>query len=204
MDRCEWKAWFQAHHDGRTWTRIDSGFNQVKYNIAHTELMRRCTDGLEERGFDVAVEHQNEFRLKLQGATISGRPDLVADRGDEALIVDAKAALPSQAHQVQVMLYIMLLQLTGGRYREVRFPGRVYYGDTHAVDVPSSGVVDEFREVAKGLSETGGCERGPQEGPQHQRVPLLSHRQGRLPREGWTLTDKPYTLINRKEQHCKK
>ena len=47
----------------------------------------------------------------------------------------------------------------------MRFPGRVYYGDTHAVDVPSSGVVDEFREVAKGLSETGGCERGPQEGP---------------------------------------
>ena len=94
MDRCEWKAWFQAHHDGRTWTRIDSGLNQVKYNIAHTELMRRCTDGLEERGFDVAVEHQNEFRLKLQGATISGRPDLVAARGDEALIVDAKAALP--------------------------------------------------------------------------------------------------------------
>ena len=161
MDRCEWKAWFQAHHDGRTWTRIDSGLNQVKYNIAHTELMRRCTDGLEERGFDVAVEHQNEFRLKLQGATISGRPDLVAARGDEALIVDAKAALPSQAHQVQVMLYIMLLQLTGGRYREVRFPGPVYYGDTHAVDVPSSDVVDEFREVAKGLFRDGWLRKRP-------------------------------------------
>ena len=50
MDRCEWKAWFQTHHDGKTWARIDSGFNQVKYNIAHTELMRRCTDELEEQG----------------------------------------------------------------------------------------------------------------------------------------------------------
>ena len=61
-----------AQHDGRTWTKLDSDFNQVKYNIAHTELLRRYTDEPEALGFDVAMEYQNEFRLKLQGATISG------------------------------------------------------------------------------------------------------------------------------------
>ena len=47
MDRCEWKIWFQAQHDSRSWTRIERDFDQVKYNIRHTELMRRCTDELE-------------------------------------------------------------------------------------------------------------------------------------------------------------
>ena len=110
VDRCEWKIWFQAQHDGRSWTRIERDFDQVKFNIRHTELMRRCTEKLEALGFDVALGYHNEFRVRLQGATISGRPDLIAVLGGEALIVDAKAAQPSQAHQVQVMLYIMLLQ----------------------------------------------------------------------------------------------
>ena len=138
MDRCEWKAW----------TRIESDFNQVKYNIAHTELMRRCTDELEAQGFDVAVEYQNEFRLRLQGATISGRPDLVGIRGDEALIVDTQ---PSQAHWAQVMHYIMLLQLARDMYRDVTMSGQVYYGEDNIVEVPESDVDDEFREVVSGL-----------------------------------------------------
>ncbi len=94
LDWCEWNAGFQAQHDGQTWKKIDSDFNQVKYNIVHSELMRRCTDEPEAQGFDVTVEYQNEFPLKLQGAAISDRPDQVATRDDEALIVGAKAAQP--------------------------------------------------------------------------------------------------------------
>ena len=128
MDRCEWNIWFQAQHDGRSWSKLDNDFDRVPYNIRHTELLRRCTDKLEDQGFDVAVEYQNEFRLKLQGATISGRPGLIALGGDETLIVDAKTAQVSQAHQAQVMLYIMLLQLADDLYQDVTMSGQVYYG----------------------------------------------------------------------------
>ena len=99
----------------------------------------------------MAVEYQNEFRVRLQGATISGRPDLIATRGGEALVVDTKAAQPSQAHQVQVMFYIMLLQLAGDRYRDATVSGQVYYGEGNAVDVPGKYVDEEFREVVQGL-----------------------------------------------------
>ena len=105
MDRCEWMIWFHAQHDRKIWTRIDSDFKQVNYNIPHTELVRRSTDGLEALSFDVAVEYQNEFRFKLQGSTISGRPDPAGLRGRESLIVDATASQPSHVHQTQVMLY---------------------------------------------------------------------------------------------------
>ena len=80
MDRCEWK----------TRKRIDSGFNQVRYNIIHTELIRRCTDELEQRSLDFAEEYQNKFPFKLQGAIVSSGPDMIATRGDEVLIVDVK------------------------------------------------------------------------------------------------------------------
>lgn len=137
----------------------------MKYNIAHTELMRRCTDELEAQGFDVAMEYQNEFRVRLHGATISGRPDLVGLRGEEALVVDAKAANPSQAHQAQVMLYIILLKLAADMYRDVEMSGQVYYGEGNTVEVPGSDVDDDFKGVVTGLIERLAGKEAPRRVP---------------------------------------
>ena len=167
MDRCEWKVWFQAQHDGRSWTRIKSDFDQVRYNIRHTELMRRCTDDLETQGFDVTTEYQNEFRIRLQSATLSGRPDLIGFRGDEALVVDAKAAQPSQAHQAQVMLYIMLLHMAGDVYRDVEMSGQVYYGEDNKLDVAGGDVDEEFRNVVTGLIGRLAAKEAPRKVPSY-------------------------------------
>ena len=82
LDRCEWKIWFQVHHDGRTWDKLDSDFNLTRYNIEHTELLRLCTEEYEQRGFTVTVERQNDFRLNRDWVTISGRtgPDCLTRR----------------------------------------------------------------------------------------------------------------------------
>jgi len=111
IDHCEYKAWFQAHHDGRTWTKRASNFDSVAYNLRHTDLMKRCAREYEERGYTVTLETQNEFRLHLAGPTVSGRMDLVATRDQDLVIIDAKAAKPSEAHVVQVMLYMLFLQV---------------------------------------------------------------------------------------------
>ena len=73
LDRCEWKIWFQVHHDGRPWQKLDSDFNLTRYNIEHTELLRLCTEEHEQPGYTVTVERENDFRLRLEGSTISGR-----------------------------------------------------------------------------------------------------------------------------------
>ena len=96
LDRCEWKVWFQVQHDGKTWQKLASDFNLTRYNIKHTELLRLRTEEYKQRGYTVTVERQNDFRLNLAGATISGRPDLVASRDDETIIVDVKAANPTR------------------------------------------------------------------------------------------------------------
>ena len=97
------------------------------------------------------MERQNDFRLNLAGATISGRPDLVASRDDEAVIVDIKAAKPNLSHEIQVMLYMAWLPLADGRYRKVKLSGQVYYAEDQGIDIPASAVDDRFREITAGL-----------------------------------------------------
>ena len=105
MDHCEYKIWFQAHHYGRTWTKVASDLDSVAYNLRNTDLMKRCATEYDERGYTVTLENQNEFRIQLAGATVSGPMDVVATRDQELVIIDAKAARPSEAYAVQVMLY---------------------------------------------------------------------------------------------------
>ena len=57
---------------------LKSDFDLTRYNIEHAELLRLCTEEYEQRGFTVCVERQNDFRLQVAGATISGRHDIVA------------------------------------------------------------------------------------------------------------------------------
>lgn len=151
MDHCEHKVWFQAHHDGRTWTRMASGFDSVTYNLRHTDLMKHCAQEYEERGYTVTLESQNEFRLHMAGATISGRIDLVATRDRELVIIDTKAARPSEAHLVQVMLYMLFLQLQGAVTEGTSVTGEVYYGDDDRVPVAAGAASKDFRELVEGL-----------------------------------------------------
>ena len=151
LDRCEWGIWFQVHHDGRTWEKLDSGFNLTRYNIEHTELLRLCSEEYEQRGFTVTVERQNEFRLNRDWVTISGGPDLVASRDDETIIVDVKAAKPNPSHEIQVMLYMAWLPLADGRYQGIRLQGQVYYGEDNGIDIPATEIDHRFKEITAGF-----------------------------------------------------
>ena len=114
-------------------------------------MLRLCTKAYEAWGFSVTVERQNDFRLNLAGATISGRPDLVTSRDDETIIVDGKAAKPNPGQEIQVMLYMAWLPLTDGRYRQLKVSGQVYYAEDQGIDIPASAVDDRFRDIVKEL-----------------------------------------------------
>ena len=151
LDNCEYKTWFQVHHDSRSWDKLPSDFDLTRYNLEHTELVRLCTEEYEERGFTVSVERQNDFRLQVEGATISGRPDIVAWRDDEAVIVDVKAAKPNPSHEIQVMLYMTWLPMIDPRFQKVNLSGEVYYGEEAVIDIPAASVDDRFKEITAGL-----------------------------------------------------
>ena len=83
---CEWAVWFKAHH--QNWTRTPSEFNQAEWMLDHTALLNERITNWEVGGFDVEAQHR--FELRGKSATLSGKPDLIARRDDEAVIVDAK------------------------------------------------------------------------------------------------------------------
>lgn len=79
---------------------------------------------------------------------------MVAIRGDEGWVVDAKTGQPRASDRVQVMLYMWSLKRTNPAYAGVRFRGRVEYTarygliDANEVDAAFvTRVADLMREV---------------------------------------------------------
>ena len=147
---CEWRAWFHAQHDGRSWVKIQDGndFNLTQWRIRHTELLRQRTECYEHLGYSVTIEGENDFMLNLEGATISGKPDLVARNNGEVIIEDAKTGQPRASHHVQVMAYMLLMPSADRRFADVPIRGVVSYPD-HNGDIPADVVNDDFERILR-------------------------------------------------------
>ena len=79
---CEWAAWFRAQHEGWSWAKAPSGFDLVGWQLAHTAGVNENRCLWEERGYAVFTENQNSFALRGRTATLGGKPDLVALKGE--------------------------------------------------------------------------------------------------------------------------
>ena len=89
------------------------------------------------------TENQNSFTLRGATATLAGRPDLIAIKGRDAVIIDAKTGRASPHHAVQVLTYMYAVPRAVERYRGMEFRGHVIYPDSN-VTVPASGVDGKF------------------------------------------------------------
>ena len=138
---CEWAIWFKAHH--QNWDRVPSDFNQAQWMLNHTALLNERRANWEIGGYSVEVEEQNGFQLRGRSATLSGKPDIIAHRDDEAVIVDAKTGHESPSHAVQVMIYLYAVPRAFERYRNAKLRGQVTYRD-HTTRIPAEAVDDQF------------------------------------------------------------
>ena len=122
---------------------MPSGFDLTRWLTNHTTLLNESKGTWERKGYSVLTEGQNHFNLKGNSAVLAGKPDLVASRGDEATVIDAKTGRPSPADAVQVMLYMYSLPRALEQYRGLRLTGQVAYSD-HLVDIPAEAVDEAF------------------------------------------------------------
>ena len=138
---CEWAIWFKAHY--QDWTRQPSDFDQAQWLLDHTPLVNERIRNWEVGGYDVNVEAQNRFELRGSTATLAGRPDIIARREDDSVVVDAKTGHDSPSHAVQVMIYLYAVPKALQRYQNARLRGQVTYRD-HTVRVPAEAVDETF------------------------------------------------------------
>ena len=145
---CEWAGWFRAHY--QDWTRQHSDFNQSQWMLDHTTLVNRARESREKLAYKVYTEGQNAFRLRGRSATLAGKPDLIAVKNSDAVIIDAKTGKPSPSHAAQVMTYMYAVPKALEQYRGIRFQGHVIYPDGN-VQIPASGLDSRFVENLGGL-----------------------------------------------------
>ena len=138
---CEWAIWFKAHY--QDWPRQPSDFDQAQWLLDHTALVNERIGNWEVGGYDVNVEAQNRFELRGRMATLAGRPDIMARREDDGVIVDAKTGHDSPSHAVQVMIYLYAVPKALQRYRTAKLRGQVTYRD-HTVRIPADAVDEAF------------------------------------------------------------
>ena len=113
--------------------------------LNHTSLLNEKKNQWEARGHDVYVEGQKSFRLRGQSATLAGRPDLIVDRNNEALIIDVKAGLEQPSHVVQIMIYMYALPRALPQYQHAKLAGEVVY-PSRTARVPMGSLHTQFKK----------------------------------------------------------
>ena len=162
---CEWGSWFKAQHEGSSWEKVPSDFDQVQWLLKHVELLEQTRRYYERQGYSVMLDSQNSFVLRGHTATLAGKPDLVAIRDNEAVVIDVKVGQPNPANTAQVMLYLYALpRAFKSRYQGAILSGQVVYPDG-SVEVPAEAVDDGFiasvGRLMRRLSDTIPARRVP-------------------------------------------
>lgn len=128
---CDWSVWFRAHW--RDYTRAEDGSDFSAWRVRHTMLLRETHRALNAEGYHVKVEAQNWFSYRRDSAVpvvVGGRPDLIALREDDAIVLDVKTGRPQAWHDQQVLLPMALVPRSDlEEHRDVRFRGRLVYED---------------------------------------------------------------------------
>ena len=132
------------------WAKPPSDFNQSQWMLDHTALVNQARESREALGYTVFTENQNSFRLRGRAATLAGKPDLIALKGSDAVIIDAKTGKPGPAHTIQIMTYMYAVPKALEQYLGTEFRGHVIYPDGN-VQIPASGLDSRFVENLGGL-----------------------------------------------------
>lgn len=124
---CMYRPWWQARHkieDDETSERLQ------EYNARHGQMVRERKSELQADGWPkVTVEDQNYMTVQGDGATVGGKPDVIATDDNEGLISDAKGGRKRHDHAWQVRIYLALISLLDDpRFQGLKMRGEVYYG----------------------------------------------------------------------------
>jgi CRISPR/Cas system-associated exonuclease Cas4 (RecB family) len=105
--QCHYAGWFKSHFSVPS-SKPDA--NLDAWTAEHTAMVHDVAADYRSRGFRVYVESQNSLRIRGQrGAVLAGKPDIVAVKGDTAIVIDCKTGRPKTSDSLQVRLYMYLL-----------------------------------------------------------------------------------------------
>ena len=131
---CAWALWFKSRHQ---YEKLPRGGELERWTQEHDALVQHRAKQLEAAGYSVYVEDHNKFTVRgSSGATISGKPDIVAIKDSVAIFEDCKTGKKRASDHYQVLLYIILGAHLTGLMNCSSLEGNVVYTDcVEPVDV---------------------------------------------------------------------
>lgn len=164
-DQCVWRSWFRTQHKfvkvKETSERRES---LAAWTKTHDQMTAYRESVLLGEGYAVSVEDDNAFRFEGRAATLAGKPDLVAIRLDEVLVIDEKSGQPRPSDAWQVRIYQFVLPLANRSLRGgYQMKGLVEYRDgSEEVARPTPGEIAKITDLMKVL---GNREKAPARTP---------------------------------------
>jgi hypothetical protein len=151
--QCVWSAWFKAHHKYEKFE--EQAFDLVKWNRDHAKLMAARTRELEADGWVVTTEEQNAFKLEGETAIVAGKPDLVAVKGDQVLVVDGKTGRQRESDIWQVLLYLYAVPKSRPDLPK-QLEGEVHYRDGDIALTPLELTTERMAAIVALIKTVGG------------------------------------------------
>lgn len=153
-DQCEWRPWYRSRY--KYPARADSTFDVAAWSAQHKDQVDRRVRELEADGWKCETEGKNWMRLKGQLAMLVGKPDIVASKGGQFLVIDEKTGKQSDKDWWQVLVYLYLMLKTWNPH--LRVTGQVEYADGTRIDVGYNEFTPELRAkffaVVKRIGDT--------------------------------------------------
>jgi CRISPR/Cas system-associated exonuclease Cas4 (RecB family) len=179
-NECLWSAWFKAHHKYEKYQ--EQPLDLVKWNRDHNRLMAGRKRELERDGWTVTTEEQNKFLLEGETALVAGKPDIVATKDGQILVVDGKTGRRRDSDLWQVLFYLFAVPKSRPDLKG-ELEGEVQYsqGDERITLTPSDldekrlgDIVELIKIVASptaprktpSRAECERCDIGPKDCPQ--------------------------------------
>lgn len=143
QDQCLWRAWFRSRY--KYPQRPDPTFDAAAWTSQHDDQVNRRIGELKVDGWKVQKEGQNWIRLKGQTALLVAKPDIVAERGGQFLVVDEKTGQQNHKDWWQVLLYTYVIP-KAWQSESLRITGQVEYADGTRIDVTPAEFTPALRE----------------------------------------------------------
>jgi hypothetical protein len=153
--QCHFAAWYRSHY--KYDKRQDSTFDSAAWTAQHNALVISRKDELEADGWTVTLEGQNDFKLKGKSAVLSGKPDIIATRNGQTLVVDCKTGKKRNSDWFQVLLYILALRRLRPELKAIG--GEVCYSDGPVPVHPEDLTPEREEQIFAMLRLVGGDER---------------------------------------------
>lgn len=171
---CQWAVWFRSRW--KNFEQAKDDFDWESYRVEHTILIDRIVKMLIREGYSVTEENQNWFRYYDEtGVIVGGKPDIIAVRDDDALIVDAKAAKERRWHRLQVLLPMALEpNWDNSKLNGLHFRGRLIYNSGEVIDISPEEIGNIRARIPYFLDIISGPEEGARRVPSEQECRFCS------------------------------